>query len=242
MSVSSNLFLGKQFSTDDEAYNFYNSYARNRAFGVRRKGIDKSRRPPHEVICRKFYCNKEGVKALCDKRQDGLTVNRRIDTRVAHLTEMHVRLRFLFDRRSWVVTKFVDSHSHELSSPDKVHHYYSYQTHRSKISRNIMSNLVDVGIHPSNIFRVINVMNHGEDYEEVSPQQVIDFTRHHRSNIGYEFISIIKYFQEKAESDPDFFFSSEVNNAGTLRSIFWADGRAIFSYLSFCDVIHNIHD
>jgi len=47
---------------DDEAYNFYNSYARNRGFGVRRKGIDKSRRPPHEIICRKFCCNKEGVK------------------------------------------------------------------------------------------------------------------------------------------------------------------------------------
>ena len=33
------------------------------------------------------------------------------------------------------------------------------------------------------------------------------------------------------------FFASEVDNAGTLRSIFWADGRAISSYLSFCDVI-----
>ena len=80
-------------------------------------------------------------------------------------------------------------------------------------------------------------MNHGEGCEEVSPQQVIDFTRHRRSSIGHEFISIIKYFQEKVESEPDFFFASEVNNTGTLRSIFWADRRAIFSYLSFCDVI-----
>jgi len=47
---------------DDEAYNFNNSYARNSGFGVKRKGIDKSQRPPHEIICRKFCCNKEGVK------------------------------------------------------------------------------------------------------------------------------------------------------------------------------------
>ena len=67
-----------------------------------------------------------------------------------------------------------------------------------------MSNLVDVGFLLSNISRVVNAMNHGEGCEEVSPQQVIDFTRQRKSNIGHEFISTIKYFQEKAESDPDF--------------------------------------
>ena len=106
-------FLRKQFSTDDEAYNFYNSYAMNKGFGVRRKGIDKSRRSPHEVICRKICCNKEGVKWLCDKRQDRLTINRRIDTRVECPAEMNMRLRLLSHQRFWVVTKFVDSHSHE---------------------------------------------------------------------------------------------------------------------------------
>ena len=33
------------------------------------------------------------------------------------------------------------------------------------------------------------------------------------------------------------FFASEADHAGTLRSVFWADGRAISSYLSFSDVI-----
>ena len=128
-------------------------------------------------------------------------MHRRIDTRVACPAEMHVRLRFLFDRRYWVVTKFVDSHSHELSSPDKVHHHYSHQTHRSKISRSIMSNLVDVGMRPSNISRVVNAMSHGEGCEEVSLQQVIDFIRHRKNNIGHEFISIIKYLEKKKDYD-----------------------------------------
>ena len=55
-----------------------------------------------------------------------------------------------------------------------------------------MINLIDVGIHPSNIFRVVNAMNHKEGYEEASPQQVIDFIRHKKNNIGQEFISVIK--------------------------------------------------
>ena len=42
MSKSLLILLGQQFSTDDEAYNFYNTYSRNRGFDVRRKRIDKS--------------------------------------------------------------------------------------------------------------------------------------------------------------------------------------------------------
>ena len=63
------IFLGQQFATDDKVYNFYNAYVRNKGFGVKKKEIDKSCRLPHEVICRKYCCNKEGVKKLCDKRQ-----------------------------------------------------------------------------------------------------------------------------------------------------------------------------
>ena len=90
-------------------------------------------------------------------------------------TEMHVRLRLLPDRRFRVVTKFTDLHSRDLLSPDKVHHFYSHQTHQSKMSRSIMNNLVDVGMRHSNISRVVNAMNRGEGCEEVRPQQVIDF-------------------------------------------------------------------
>ena len=50
MTRSIVIFLGLHFATDDEAYNFYNAYARNRGFAVRKK-IDKSQRPPHDVVC-----------------------------------------------------------------------------------------------------------------------------------------------------------------------------------------------
>jgi len=56
-------------------------------------------------------------------------------------------------------------------------------------------------------------------------------------NIGQEFISVIKYLQEKAESNSDYFFAYEVDHVGILKSVFWADGRAISFYLIFCDLI-----
>ena len=81
-----------------------------------------------------------------DKRQEGIAIKCRIDTRVHCPAEMHTQLHLLPDRKFWVATKFIDSHLHDLSSPNKVHHFYSHQKHRSKMSRTIMSNLIDVGM------------------------------------------------------------------------------------------------
>ena len=55
MSASEIIFVRQEFVLDDETY-FYN--ARNKGFKVRKKGINKSLRPPHEVICRQYCCNK----------------------------------------------------------------------------------------------------------------------------------------------------------------------------------------
>ena len=105
-----------------------------------------------KLFVKTYCCNKEDLKNLGDKRQEGLIVNRRIDTRVQCPAEMHVHLSLLPDKRFWVVAKFANLHSHNLSSPNKIPHFYSHQTHRSKISRSIIISLVDVEICPSNIF------------------------------------------------------------------------------------------
>ena len=105
-----------------------------------------------------------------DKRQERLNVNRRIDNRVYLPAEMHIRLCSLPDNRVWKVTKFADSHSHVLSSPNKVHHFYSHRIHRSKVSRTIMTNLDDVRMRPSNIAHVVNTMNLEKNCERVSAQ------------------------------------------------------------------------
>ena len=107
-----------------------------------------------------------------------------------------------------------------------------------------MINLNDVGMS-SNITHAVNAMNLGEDCEQVSAQQFIDYIRHKSKNIDHEFIFIVRYFQYKRETDSAFFFTSEVDYVSTLRSVFWANGRARFSYLSFfwCDSVwYHIQD
>jgi len=57
-----------------------------------------------------------------------------------------------------------------------------------------MSNLDDVRMCPSNIARVVNTTNPGEDCEQVSAQQCIEYIRHKSKSIDHEFISIIRSF------------------------------------------------
>ena len=145
-----------------------------------------------------------------------------------------------------MVTKFVDLHSHDLSSSNKVHHFYSHQIYRSKMSRTIMTNLDDVGMRSSNIAHVVNVMNHEEDCEQVSAQQCIDYIWHKNKNIGQEFISIIKYFQVKSESDSDFFFLCQWGWSckHTKTCVLGWQKNKIFLLKFFWhgSVLHNIQD
>ena len=61
-------------------------------------------------------------------------------------------------------------------------------------------------MRPSNIDRVVNAINIKEDGEQVGRLQYIDYIRHKSNNIDHEFISIIRPFQDRGETDLDFLF------------------------------------
>ncbi|XP_020249141.1 protein FAR1-RELATED SEQUENCE 5-like [Asparagus officinalis] len=119
-----------------------------------------------------------------------------------------------------------------------MHHHSHKQRHRSKHCTSLIEMLHEEGMRPSNIKKMPNVGYQGQDAEQVTTQQMIDHIRKTRqSNIGCECLHIIRHFQDRKESDPDFYFAMEVDHFGTLRSVFWADGRARASYLSLGDVV-----
>lgn len=59
-------YVGLEFHTHDEAYDFYNTYARMTGFGIR-KGISWKNRKG-ETTTKFFVCNKEGFRNDNDKR------------------------------------------------------------------------------------------------------------------------------------------------------------------------------
>lgn len=70
--------IGRVFSTPEDAYIFYNSYAKLKGFGVRRRNSNRSQKTNELYKC-KFVCSKQGFKNLNDKRVDQIRVKRRRD-------------------------------------------------------------------------------------------------------------------------------------------------------------------
>ncbi|XP_020271889.1 protein FAR1-RELATED SEQUENCE 5-like [Asparagus officinalis] len=176
-------YIGMEFSTHEEAYNFYNAYARLKGFGVR-KGHTTWSRKKDAIISRIYVCDKEGFKFLKDKREDGRNVVRKFDTRCGCKARMVIGL----DRstKKWVV--------------------------------------VDVA--------------HGNEQGSLTQQECQAQLRIKRkNNVGHECVSIVRQFQEKKVSDPQFYFALDLENDGTMRSVFWMDGRSRTSYLQFEDVV-----
>ncbi|XP_020266309.1 protein FAR1-RELATED SEQUENCE 5-like [Asparagus officinalis] len=146
-------YEGKEFATLEEAYNYYNSYAKKMGFGIRKETGDKSRKLG-EIISQVFVCNKAGRKRLSDKRECGKLVNRRPDTRVDCPARMKIKLT---SSKTWIITKFEGEHlTHLLSSPDKVWNHYSHrQRHHSKTCKRIIQNLSEEGMAPSILLECI---------------------------------------------------------------------------------------
>ena len=227
--------VGMEFSSHEEAYDFYNAYAKSKGFGIRRGHADRSKKD-NEIITRYLVCDKEGLKYLKDKREEGKNIHRKADVRECCNAKMVIGL----ERSSgiWIVRKLDEDHSHLLTTPSKVSKHHSHQTlHRAPTCHKFIDNLDGKGIRPSTICKVINV-THGSEEEFLTQQQCQSHLRRKRkSNIGQECVSIIRHFQEKMTSDPQFYFAMELDYDQTVRSFFWADGRARTSYLQFGDVV-----
>ncbi|KAL6581423.1 hypothetical protein OROMI_007346 [Orobanche minor] len=226
--------LGRIFSTVDEAYHYYNTYALYKGFGIRIGDLIRSR-ATKEVIRKKFVCCKEGKKYLADKRQVGKNVNHRRDTRTGCKGKMEISLK----NGEWIVDKFYDVHNHELiHTPSKVLKYRSHgKFHRTETCKNLISELDQNGLKPAEITRVVNVVS-GSSEVDITPRQCYDYLRSVRKNhVGKECYEIVKHFQEKAATDQNHYFTMDLAKDGTLRSVFWADGRSRSSYLQFGDVV-----
>lgn len=74
--------------------------------------------------------------------------------------------------------------------------------------------------------------------QNITSRQYAEIIRKGRkNNVGKECLDIVKYFQQKQEGDESFYITMDLGDDGTLRSVFWGDGRVRAVYLQFCDIL-----
>jgi hypothetical protein len=110
--------LGMEFTSEDDARNFYNAYAKQTGFSIRVNSYYRSKKD-NSIISREFCCSKEGFRRerhakRIDLGEDTKRRRARPITREGCKALMTVRKR---DNGKWYVAKIEKNHSHELVTP-----------------------------------------------------------------------------------------------------------------------------
>lgn len=112
--------IDMEFKTDEDAYQFYNNYAKVAGFSVRKAWIN--RRASGVVISRTYVCYKEGFQG--NKRDDSDVKKPRQNERTGCLAHLTIKLT---DRGSYRISEFHPMHNHELVAPTVSHTLKSHR-------------------------------------------------------------------------------------------------------------------
>ncbi|XP_061358148.1 protein FAR1-RELATED SEQUENCE 5-like [Gastrolobium bilobum] len=224
--------LGRVFKIAEEAYGIYNDYAQGKGFGIRKHYTSRNMKT-QQIYRWNYVCSKQGVKRQNDKRVGVHNVKRRRDSR----TNCSAMLQIKLVDGLWIVEKFNDAHNHPLIlTPSKVNKFPSHSDlRRSNFTKSLVTKLFEEGLTSSKISKVVNAINQEVNINPVQVSTIISGQR--KNNIGRECQGIIKHFQRKSALDGSFYFDLHLAEDGTLRSIFWADGRSRAAYAQFGKVL-----
>ncbi|KAL6858786.1 hypothetical protein ACP4OV_017788 [Aristida adscensionis] len=188
----------KTFQTEDEAFCFYNSYARDKGFTIRR---EKVRRAKHSgaLLFRRFVCGREGERQAKFLNTDSISRRPRALTRCHCPTLLDIRL----DRSSglWYVGNFIDDHNHCLAMPDEAPFLWSQRKMKDFQKTEIMS-MEAVGIRKHVIMDVLQCRYGGYDKVGIVRKDIYNYSsRYKRSRIaGDDASTVLGMMQREGRS------------------------------------------
>lgn len=219
--------VGMEFESYDDAYNYYNCYAKELGFAIRVKSSWTKRNSKEKrgaVLC----CNCEGFKTIKEAN------SRRKETRTGCLAMIRLRL---VESNRWRVDEVKLEHNH-LFDPERAQNSKSHKRMDAGAKRKVEPTL-DVEVRTIKLYRtpVADAVGCGSsNSNEGETNNHIDRSRHLKLNIG-DMQIIYNFFCRAQLSDPNFFYVMDLNDEGHLRNVFWIDSRSRAAYGYFGDVV-----
>ncbi|WOL02384.1 protein FAR1-RELATED SEQUENCE 5-like isoform X1 [Canna indica] len=215
--------VGMEFDDDEQAYQFYNDYARRVGFSIRKQHLTKNK--SGQVTFRRFVCYREGYyrNRPFDKEAKIL----RTDGRTG--CNAHIGIKRLKSGK-FCVHRFEQEHNHKLASSKKVHLLRSQrQADESQISRTHAA--IMAGSAPKPTLDLL--------CNTVAPSKSKNYFhgfRQHEMKLG-DAGAMLHYLQKKAAEDQRFFSSIQLDMRDQITNVFWADSRSKIDYEHFGDVL-----
>ncbi|KAJ4787968.1 FAR1-related sequence 5 [Rhynchospora pubera] len=235
------IYVGKEFKSPEEAYNFYNLFALIRGFSIRKNHKGSSRKG---VSGAQFVCSKQGLsdrqksegKPVGSSSKPKTPEKKRSFTRTNCKAYMRVKL---VDGGIWRVSRFNDEHNHlmVLDSPSKKRGLRS-QRCLTMEDKQTIRDLNDQNVGPSKIAQYLSILKGGRQNVLFRTKDVSNVIgAENKKYLGVDIDSTLLHFQKKKEVDSEFFYAVDADEDGFVRHIFWAEGRSRRAYLEFGDVV-----
>ncbi|XP_074275901.1 protein FAR1-RELATED SEQUENCE 8-like isoform X2 [Silene latifolia] len=217
---------GTEFESYDDAYNYYNSYAREMGFAIRVKSSWTKRNSKEKrgaVLC----CNCEGFKTFKE------VTSRRKETRTGCLAMIRLRL---VESSRWRVDEVKLEHNH-LFDPERAQHSKSHK--KSDIgAKRPLDPIPDVEIRTIKLYRTPTIdVASSQSLTSRETEKCHELRSCHlKLKAGYS-RELLNYFCQKQLRSPNFFYITDLNDEGLVKNMFWIDSRARASYIYFGDVV-----
>ncbi|KAI9161970.1 hypothetical protein LWI28_022480 [Acer negundo] len=204
--------VGLEFESYDDAYNFYNCYAKELGFAIRVKSSWTKRNSKEKrgaVLC----CNCEGFKSVKEAN------SRRKETRTGCLAMIRLRL---VESDRWRVDEVKLEHNH-LFDPERAQNSKSHKKMEAGNKRKVEPT-VDVEVRTIKLYRtpVVDLVGYGNsDTNEAEISINVDRSKRLKLRKGDAQV-IYNYFSRVQLTDPNFVYLMDLNDEGYLRNVFWA--------------------
>ncbi|KAK4761041.1 hypothetical protein SAY87_005934 [Trapa incisa] len=219
--------VGMEFDSYDDAYNYYNCYAKELGFAIRVKSSWTKRNSKEKrgaVLC----CNCEGFKTI---KEAG---SRRKETRTGCLAM--IRLRLVESNNRWRVDEVKLEHNHLF---DPIRAKNSKSRKKMDYDRHKVESNLDIEVQTIKLYRTpaSDLFGHGspifEERDILMGHATARWLMLHKGDtqVVHDFLC------RSQRADPYFLYLMDFNDEGHLRNVFWIYGRSRAAYKYFGDVV-----
>lgn len=214
-----------EFESYDDAYNYYNCYAKELGFGIRVKSSWTKRYSKEKrgaVLC----CNCEGFKTTKEAS------TQRKETRTG--CQAMIRLR-LMESNKWRLDEVKLEHNH-LFDHQRAQNSRSHKKMEAGAKRKLESAL-DIEVQTIKLYRTsaVDSVSYGSSSERESNNNIEPLKRL-KFGDG-DMVALYDYFRRAQIADPNFFYIMDLSDEGYLRNVFWIDSRSRAACNYFGDVV-----
>lgn len=230
-------YVGQLFQSDDEALEYYATFARNNGFAVRRERSKGNPDHPMGVYKRELVCHRAG-SPLPRKTEDVKRQRNRKASRCKCEAQMVIKKNVMSGVTQWFVVNFSNVHNHELMDSNEVRYPPSYRNITGADRDRVLA-LAKSGCTESVIMRALELEKGLKPGQlAFTERDLRNFLQASKSiNREGEGSDLLKVCRSMKEKNPDFRYEFMLDENNKLEHVAWSYATSVHAFKGFGDVV-----